>query len=1323
LLYKKSSENQLKMFAEELGGNSSRKRAEEAKEKRKRLKELQQKKAARQSLATQTETKTAAGTAVLSTSIVAPLSVAPTTSTLKLSAVEKAAEQRVLRAALAAQHTAAIRIQALCRGVRSRLHQRRSRRQELEQKCSDIETLRTIVAKKSVATYVLPVTMAATLLRQYLFAARIVCSVKREKVPQQQSLLLERLLDLAIIPGLEREGDKNPVAPWFVDESSLGHFRSEQLLLCLLDHLFSHHFNIPFKNSAIFRCLRALLLGSAPWQNKCRWFLFPRIPSRLDVIQRLRYYLLHMSGNQPIPLDAEVKREACVQGQERAGAVLLLILDLLLASPSPLQMARMIPEILTIPLLPWRLSATALSKLVSSSSSSEPLLLQWVQAFTDVHTEALNSGQWEELIEHPDLPMTLCAATASQRLLANLMQFSRLIPACNGELNSRSDFASATTFFLFIAALVYIVPLGTFVSSRESSITWITVDGGKYKPIVLSAVILEQCQSLLVESYVRRMFLAAIDATILQTERVLTQKNEKDLKLEADWQQSGHSSAASLAAKEARMDRHKRFWNSSKWARKLTKGVSNMLVSPDSASFAGSKKLNGPETHADKELMEAVAAGLLLEDTSALSRQLAEGSKVDAEKSSVASKEMRRTDAYSTNLLMSLVQTYAILIARWGGEGQINILNSESDKYRSSGKVPSDTKVTSSQEPWVKSILNVLCFSTPFVQVTWGLIQSDEAIIRDIYDLLDANRCSRPLHLVSNQPCFVSSNDRRKVKHGPIRHDGASVLYLFLSTFSHVLIITDDTEIHDMERPLPMHQIRRCIQLLKKMLHRVACIDIRASQEASPESNESKSNADQQSFFGKALLSVSSRTMRDLYDRSSRRPFCLPSLWTESSLMEKEIARCKKFEDYEQLLATSPVLRICPYMVSFKRRLQLFERIITTNRIEVQGENSSNPFHSNPLKPGIPVRISRSRLLEDGIATMNNRGGNMRRRIAVQYYNEAGTRESGIDAGGLFKEFWTDLCAIAFDPNYALFRVTDSGSDGGVGNCLYPNPSSAAVHGPEQTTLFAFLGRILGKALYEGITIHPKFAHFFLSFLKGDYNFLHMLPDLSTVDSQLYNNLMFLKTYGGDASDLALSFTVTVNDFGGNQEIPLIPNGANIDVTNSNKHLYIGLVAKYYVFDRIREQSEAMTRGLFEVLDRSWLRLFNEPELQVLISGVADGKLDVEDMKAHCHYAGGYSSLDGTVCKFWRVVASLDEKQQGALLRFVTSCERPPPLGFGSMNPPFTIQRVGILRDSDKLPTASTCFNILKLPTYSSEKVLRQRLICAIESGAGFELS
>lgn len=86
-------------------------------------------------------------------------------------------------------------------------------------------------------------------------------------------------------------------------------------------------------------------------------------------------------------------------------------------------------------------------------------------------------------------------------------------------------------------------------------------------------------------------------------------------------------------------------------------------------------------------------------------------------------------------------------------------------------------------------------------------------------------------------------------------------------------------------------------------------------------------------------------------------------------------------------------------------------------------------------------------------------------------------------------------------------------------------------------------------------------------------------------------------------------------------------------------------------------------------------------------------------------YSGGFVGMDRSVRRFWSVVASMNDRERAALLRFVTSCERPPPLGFESMQPPFCLHRVGIRSDEERLPTASTCFNTLKLPTYSSEKV------------------
>lgn len=62
-------------------------------------------------------------------------------------------------------------------------------------------------------------------------------------------------------------------------------------------------------------------------------------------------------------------------------------------------------------------------------------------------------------------------------------------------------------------------------------------------------------------------------------------------------------------------------------------------------------------------------------------------------------------------------------------------------------------------------------------------------------------------------------------------------------------------------------------------------------------------------------------------------------------------------------------------------------------------------------------------------------------------------------------------------------------------------------------------------------------------------------------------------------------------------------------------------------------------------------------------------------------------------------------------------------MGFSSMNPHFTISKYDVDQPNTKLPTSSTCFNILRLPEYSNENILRDKLLYAINSNAGFEFA
>lgn len=73
--------------------------------------------------------------------------------------------------------------------------------------------------------------------------------------------------------------------------------------------------------------------------------------------------------------------------------------------------------------------------------------------------------------------------------------------------------------------------------------------------------------------------------------------------------------------------------------------------------------------------------------------------------------------------------------------------------------------------------------------------------------------------------------------------------------------------------------------------------------------------------------------------------------------------------------------------------------------------------------------------------------------------------------------------------------------------------------------------------------------------------------------------------------------------------------------------------------------------------------MFNNSEVQLLISG-AEVPVNIEDLKSHTHYTGGYSADDPFIDLFWIVVNDFTEEQKTKLLKFVTSCSRPPLLGF-----------------------------------------------------------
>ncbi|KAF8805019.1 HECT-domain-containing protein [Phlegmacium glaucopus] len=459
-----------------------------------------------------------------------------------------------------------------------------------------------------------------------------------------------------------------------------------------------------------------------------------------------------------------------------------------------------------------------------------------------------------------------------------------------------------------------------------------------------------------------------------------------------------------------------------------------------------------------------------------------------------------------------------------------------------------------------------------------------------------------------------------------------------------------------------------------------------------------------------------------IHARDSRKPFVPPAHWLvmseldmqsfiEAAILEeqqisKPDSQFSRTLSKRQIAVMSPrlgILNNIPFAIPFEVRVSIFRHFVMNDMMS----RGITRYNRLGMINKARIQVRWGMVAQDGFDKLAE--VNLKAPIEISFIDQFGQEEAGIDGGGVFKEFFTSLCQEVFDTDRGLWLANKK-------NELYPNPHAYATEA-HSLNWYRFIGRILGKAMYEGILVDVAFAGFFLAKWLGKQSFL---DDLSSLDPDLYNGLIFLKHYAGDPEDLSLNFTMAMEEFGVTKSVDLIPKGSDVAVTRENRLVYIYLVSHYRLSKQIKLQSEAFFEGLSEMVDPKWLRMFNQQEVQILIGGV-NSPIDLDDLQRNTNYGGLYDEKHETIIAFWKVVNSFDQEQRRALLRFVTSCSRPPLLGFKELVPNFSIRDAG--SDQYRLPTSSTCVNLLKLPRYTSDQALRTKLLQAINSGAGFDLS
>ncbi|XP_050112540.1 E3 ubiquitin-protein ligase UPL1-like isoform X1 [Malus sylvestris] len=368
--------------------------------------------------------------------------------------------------------------------------------------------------------------------------------------------------------------------------------------------------------------------------------------------------------------------------------------------------------------------------------------------------------------------------------------------------------------------------------------------------------------------------------------------------------------------------------------------------------------------------------------------------------------------------------------------------------------------------------------------------------------------------------------------------------------------------------------------------------------------------------------------------------------------------------------------------------------------------------HEQHLSGPLRISVRRAYVLEDSYNQLRMRPTlDMKGRLNVQFQGE-----EGIDAGGLTREWYQLLSRVIFDKGALLFTT--------VGNnaTFQPNPNS--VYQTEHLSYFKFVGRVVAKALFDGQLLDVYFTRSFYKHILGVKVTYH---DIEAVDPDYYKNLKWMLE--NDVSDIPdLTFSMDADEekhilYEKNQvtDYELKPGGRNIRVTEETKHEYVDLVAEHILTNAIRPQITSFMEGFKELVPRELISIFNDKELELLISGLPE--IDLADLKANTEYTG-YTSSSDVVKWFWDVVESFDKEDMARLLQFVTGTSKVPLEGFRALQGISGPQKFQIHKAygaPDRLPSAHTCFNQLDLPEYTTKEQLHERLILAIhEASEGF---
>jgi E3 ubiquitin-protein ligase HERC2 len=311
--------------------------------------------------------------------------------------------------------------------------------------------------------------------------------------------------------------------------------------------------------------------------------------------------------------------------------------------------------------------------------------------------------------------------------------------------------------------------------------------------------------------------------------------------------------------------------------------------------------------------------------------------------------------------------------------------------------------------------------------------------------------------------------------------------------------------------------------------------------------------------------------------------------------------------------------------------------------------------------------------------------------------------ESVDDCGGGYSESISEMCDELHRGVAPLLIPTPNGrEETGVNqDCYILNPQARS---PQHINMFRFLGILCGIAIRTGQPLSISLAPPVWKQLAG---MSLTVGDLVEIDKEFVPSLVYIRNSSEeDLKALDLPFT-TPSATG--QEVQLSTKYKTVTPANRVEYVQMALRYRYHEFD---SQVAAVREGMAKVVPVPLLSLFVGAELEMMVCG--NPEINVDVLKTIATYKG-ISPSSQLVQWFWTTLENFTVNERSLFLRFVWGRTRLPRTVSDFKGRDFVVQvmeKHGF--PDDYLPEAYTCFFLVKLPRYSSQEVLREKLKYAI---------